>query len=135
MPPDLDDNPWNKLYNVIADATEPVVSTGGGGYLHAACGRSTKVWYPPFETEDPKACPECLEELDSGYFLGQLLRAVRMLVGPLPGEVGLVGLDDLVGLEGPARLIAALPSPSDRSVTSSSHTFWRRRSSAAISSL
>lgn len=64
LPPDLDDNPWNKLYNVIADATEPVVSTGGGEYLHAACGRFTKVWYPkPFDTDDPKACPECVAEL------------------------------------------------------------------------
>lgn len=66
LPTDLlDDKPWNKLYNVIADATEPVVSSSRTEFLYAACGRSTKVWLPkPFDTEDPKACPECVEALD-----------------------------------------------------------------------
>ncbi len=64
--PGLDnDEPWAKLYNVIADATEPVVSTSSTEVVVAACGRYTKVWYPkPFDTADPKACPECVEALD-----------------------------------------------------------------------
>jgi hypothetical protein len=58
----LGENPRG-LRAEILDAKEPVFATHGV-VLDAACGRWLRVLLPePFNSEHPKACPQCLDAM------------------------------------------------------------------------
>ncbi|CQD20045.1 hypothetical protein BN970_04605 [Mycolicibacterium conceptionense] len=59
-----EDEPWPKLYEVIADAREPVFATYPSDGIPSACGHTMKVFLPqPFDSDHPKACPDCIQAL------------------------------------------------------------------------
>lgn len=61
-----EEEPWTGIYAVVADADEPVVASRFDS-LKSACGTRTKVFLPvPFDTDHPKACTHCADELGRG---------------------------------------------------------------------
>ncbi len=59
----LGPDPMTGALHDILDALEPVFLTHGR-LVVAACGRHVRVLLPkPFDSEQPKACPRCLETI------------------------------------------------------------------------
>lgn len=59
----LGPEPWDGIRERIADASEPIFLFNGRVF-EVACGLYVKLLLPqPFDSEHPKACPQCMDAI------------------------------------------------------------------------
>jgi hypothetical protein len=66
---ELGPEPWTGWRSFIAVTTEPCFFDGRiAEVVQALCGVRVRILLPkPFDSEDPKACPLCVSEIDREY--------------------------------------------------------------------